>query len=105
MALLQPEKISDLETLRYIKDLIAPYNFSPSDYFIKVLAEGIATIAAAFYPKEVIVRMSDFKSNEYAALIGGAYFEKVEPNPMLGKILYEILCFYYKYYYYYCYSV
>ena len=52
--------------------------------FIHRLAEGVATIAAAFYPREVIVRMSDFKSNEYANLIGGAYFEPTEYNPMLG---------------------
>lgn len=53
-------------------------------YFIEKLAQGIATIAAAFYPKEVIVRMSDFKTNEYANLIGGAAFEPKEENPMLG---------------------
>src|SRR5687768_14089505 len=49
-----------------------------------MLAQGIATIAAAFYPKEVIVRMSDFKTNEYANLIGGQAFEPKEENPMLG---------------------
>ena len=48
------------------------------------LAEGVGTIAAAFYPKPVIVRMSDFKSNEYASLIGGRWFEPSEENPMLG---------------------
>ena len=53
-------------------------------YFIDKLAQGIATIAAAFYPKEVIVRMSDFKTNEYANLIGGKDFEPNEENPMLG---------------------
>jgi pyruvate,water dikinase len=55
-----------------------------TDYFIDQLAQGVATIAAAFYPKEVIVRMSDFKSNEYAGLIGGRYFEPEEENPMIG---------------------
>lgn len=55
-----------------------------SDYFVDKLAEGIATIAAAFYPNDVIVRTSDFKSNEYADLIGGSQFEPREDNPMLG---------------------
>lgn len=53
-------------------------------YFVDKLSQGVATIAAAFYPKEVIVRMSDFKTNEYAGLIGGSYFEPAEQNPMLG---------------------
>lgn len=53
-------------------------------YFIDKLAQGVATIAAAFYPKEVIVRMSDFKSNEYAGLLGGKFFEPKEENPMIG---------------------
>ncbi len=57
---------------------------SPRDFYINRLAEGVGTIAAAFYPKPVIVRMSDFKSNEYAALLGGADFEPHEENPMLG---------------------
>ncbi len=56
----------------------------PKEFFIRSLAEGIAKIAAAFYPKPVIVRMSDFKSNEYARLIGGLEFEPVEENPMIG---------------------
>ena len=56
----------------------------PKEYFVRKLAEGIAKIAAAFYPKPVIVRMSDFKSNEYAKLIGGGEFEPDEENPMLG---------------------
>ena len=53
-------------------------------YFIETLAHGVGTIAAAFYPKDVVVRMSDFKSNEYANLLGGKYFEPDERNPMLG---------------------
>ncbi|MGB5178558.1 MAG: phosphoenolpyruvate synthase [Gammaproteobacteria bacterium] len=57
---------------------------SPRDFYINRLAEGVGTIAAAFYPKPVIVRMSDFKSNEYAALLGGADYEPHEENPMLG---------------------
>jgi pyruvate,water dikinase len=56
----------------------------PKEFFIRSLAEGIGRIAAAFYPKPVIVRMSDFKSNEYAMLIGGQEFEPQEENPMLG---------------------
>jgi pyruvate,water dikinase len=57
---------------------------SPTDYFVAKLAEGVATIAAAFHPKPVIVRLSDFKSNEYAHLVGGQQYEPVEENPMLG---------------------
>jgi pyruvate,water dikinase len=56
----------------------------PRDFFVRRLSEGIARIAAAFYPKPVIVRMSDFKSNEYAMLVGGQEFEPTEENPMLG---------------------
>jgi pyruvate,water dikinase len=56
----------------------------PREFFVRRLAEGIARIAAAFYPNPVIVRMSDFKSNEYAMLIGGQEYEPVEENPMLG---------------------
>jgi pyruvate, water dikinase len=56
----------------------------PKEFFIRSLAEGIGRIAAAFYPKPVIVRMSDFKSNEYAMLIGGKEFEPIEENPMIG---------------------
>jgi len=61
----------------------AGYN-SPRDFYIDRLAEGVGTIAAAFYPKPVIVRLSDFKSNEYAALLGGEGFEPHEENPMIG---------------------
>ena len=56
----------------------------PKDFFVRSLAEGVGRIAAAFYPKPVIVRMSDFKSNEYAMLIGGKEFEPIEENPMIG---------------------
>jgi pyruvate,water dikinase len=56
----------------------------PKEFFVRSLSEGIGRIAAAFYPKPVIVRMSDFKSNEYAMLIGGKEFEPVEENPMIG---------------------
>lgn len=83
MALVRFDKIEDKETRDRIEELTYGYPDKPS-YFIDKLAEGIATIAAAFYPKPVIVRMSDFKSNEYANLIGGKYFEPPEHNPMLG---------------------
>lgn len=57
---------------------------SPEAFFVEKLSEGIGTIAAAFFPRPVIVRLSDFKTNEYANLLGGAFFEKSEDNPMLG---------------------
>ncbi len=66
-----------------IRDRIAGYA-SPVDFYVDKIAEGVATLAAAFYPKKVIVRMSDFKSNEYANLIGGALYEPHEENPMIG---------------------
>jgi pyruvate,water dikinase len=56
----------------------------PTDFFVEKLAEGVGTIAAAFFPKPVILRLSDFKTNEYASLLGGAGFEPKEENPMLG---------------------
>ena len=64
--------------------LVRAAHKSPSDFFIEKLSEGVGTIAAAFYPKPVVVRMSDFKSNEYASLLGGDVFEPKEDNPMLG---------------------
>jgi pyruvate,water dikinase len=81
-ALLELDKQST-DVRRMIDQMIAPYG-NPVDYFVKRLAEGIATIAAAFAPEPVIVRMSDFKSNEYANLIGGKRYEPHEENPMLG---------------------
>ncbi|GAA0819543.1 phosphoenolpyruvate synthase [Colwellia asteriadis] len=66
-----------------INDIIVGYN-SPVEFYIAKLTEGIATLAAAFYPEKVIVRMSDFKSNEYANLVGGEYYEPEEENPMIG---------------------
>ena len=73
----------DKQTARKIQDKIAGY-LDPKTFFIEKLSEGIATIAASFSPKPVIVRLSDFKSNEYANLMGGKYFEPNEENPMLG---------------------
>ena len=66
-----------------INEETAAYS-TPRDFYVDKLAEGIATLGAAFYPKPVIVRMSDFKSNEYANLIGGTHFEPEEENPMIG---------------------
>jgi pyruvate, water dikinase len=83
LALLRFDEVKDEETRKIISDLT--YNWKDkSQYFVDKLAEGIGTIAAAFYPKPVIVRLSDFKSNEYANLIGGHYFEPKEDNPMIG---------------------
>lgn len=81
-ALLEYEKLSK-EEQKYIDRLTAGYGDRRA-YFINRLAEGISMIAAAFSPKPVIVRLSDFKSNEYASLFGGARFEPKEENPMLG---------------------
>jgi pyruvate,water dikinase len=73
----------DAETRRKIDERIAGYA-SPVDFYVDRLAEGIATITAAFAPQPVIVRLSDFKSNEYANLIGGSNYEPHEENPMIG---------------------
>ncbi len=83
MALLHPERVKDQKTRKFIEQLTKQYA-SGTDFFVEKLSEGIAMIAAAFYPKPVIVRMSDFKTNEYANLIGGKSFEPTEENPMLG---------------------
>ena len=83
MALLQPEKVEDAAVKKQIDELTVGYT-DKKDFFIDSLSQGIAMIAAGFYPRPVIVRLSDFKTNEYRNLIGGAYFEPVEENPMLG---------------------
>lgn len=83
MALVHPERIDDLQVRAQLAELARGHD-SPADYFVRELAEGVATIAAAFYPKPVIVRMSDFKTNEYASLLGGRWFEPLEANPMIG---------------------
>jgi pyruvate, water dikinase len=83
MALLYPERITDARERAEIERLTAGYS-TPGDYFVERLAEGVGTIAAAFWPREVVVRLSDFKTNEYAGLLGGAAFEPEEENPMLG---------------------
>lgn len=83
LALIHPEKVVDPGIKREIHRLTGAYE-DTSRYFVDRLAEGIGRIGAAFYPKQVIVRMSDFKSNEYANLLGGKYFEPQEENPMIG---------------------
>lgn len=83
MALIHPEKVTDEAEQKQLDDLTFGYQ-DKRDYFVEKLAHGVGTIAAAFYPKPVIVRMSDFKTNEYAHLIGGSYFEPAEENPMIG---------------------
>lgn len=83
MALAHPEQIADPKTRAAI-DKLTHLFAKPADYFVRQLSEGVGTIAAAFYPKPVIVRMSDFKTNEYASLLGGKGFEPQEENPMLG---------------------
>ena len=83
MALVHREKVASRKARNDIACLVRHYA-RPADFFIEKLAEGVGTIAAAFYPRPVIVRLSDFKTNEYASLIGGAGFEPKEQNPMLG---------------------
>ncbi|MCB9362157.1 phosphoenolpyruvate synthase [Candidatus Woesearchaeota archaeon] len=83
LALLEYDKLPDKVLKEQIEKLTPGYK-DKSRYFVDKLAYGIATIAAAFYPHDVIVRMSDFKSNEYANLIGGHLYEPVEDNPMIG---------------------
>ncbi|MEH1946329.1 MAG: phosphoenolpyruvate synthase [Nostoc sp.] len=83
MALIHYESLKDEFVKAKIGDITSLYDDKPQ-YFVDKLAQGIGRIAAAFYPKPVIVRMSDFKSNEYANLLGGRQFEPHEENPMLG---------------------
>jgi pyruvate,water dikinase len=83
MALACPEKVTSKKARAEIDRLVRNY-VRPTDFFIEKLAEGVGTIAAAFYPRPVILRLSDFKTNEYASLLGGGGFEPKEENPMLG---------------------
>jgi pyruvate,water dikinase len=83
MALVKFNEIKDADTKQKIEKLTQHYP-DKQQYFVDKLSQGIACIAAAFYPKDVIVRMSDFKTNEYANLVGGVQFEPKEENPMLG---------------------
>ena len=83
MALIHPERVADEAAQREIEELTFGYN-DKKKYFVEKLAQGVGTIAAAFYPRPVVVRLSDFKSNEYASLTGGRFFELEENNPMIG---------------------
>lgn len=83
MALVDFDHLENQEEKALIESLCQDYS-DKKEYFVDKLAQSVATIAAAFYPKDVILRMSDFKSNEYANLIGGRQFEEKEENPMLG---------------------
>ncbi len=83
LALLDFDRLDDPEVKSEIARLTAGYADKPQ-FFVEKLAQGVAMIAAAFYPNDVIVRLSDFKSNEYANLIGGKQYEPTEENPMLG---------------------
>lgn len=83
LALVHFEKLTDPQVKAQLAELTSLYDDKPQ-YFVDKLAQGVALIAAAFYPKPVIVRLSDFKTNEYAHLLGGQQFEPVEDNPMIG---------------------
>ncbi len=83
MALVHPERVTKKAEREQINSLTAAYSDKKA-FFVEKLAQGIGMIAAGFYPRPVIARLSDFKSNEYRNLIGGTYFEPVEENPMLG---------------------
>ena len=82
MALRHPQKV-DEATRQKLQELTQAYE-SMEEFFVKTLSEGVATIASSVYPKPCVVRMSDFKSNEYASLLGGDVFEPSEDNPMIG---------------------
>jgi pyruvate,water dikinase len=83
LALINYNKLKDKKVKVEIDKITVGYS-DKSKFFVDKLSEGVATIAAAFYPKDVIVRLSDFKSNEYANLLGGADYEPIESNPMIG---------------------
>jgi pyruvate,water dikinase len=83
MALLHPDRIEDEDARKEILGRVRDWS-SPTEFFVDRLASGVGLIAAAFHPRPVIVRMSDFKTNEYAGLLGGAGFEPTESNPMIG---------------------
>ena len=84
MALAHLDDIKDLEIKEQIENLLGPHKKNPGQYFVERLAEGVGLIAGAFYPRPVIVRFSDFKTNEYASLLGGKQYEPIEENPMIG---------------------
>jgi pyruvate,water dikinase len=84
MALAHYDQITDISEANTIRGLLGSYGNDPEQYFIDKLSEGIGLIAGAFYPRPVIVRFSDFKTNEYSSLLGGKTFESSEENPMIG---------------------
>jgi pyruvate,water dikinase len=83
LALLHPDRVEDRQERESLRQLIGNHTDGGA-FFVDRLAQGVATLAAAFFPKDVIVRMSDFKTNEYAGLLGGQGFEPNESNPMIG---------------------
>lgn len=83
MALVHFDQLEDIEAREEISRLTAGYDHKP-DYFVEKLARGFAALCAAVHPKPAILRLSDFKTNEYAGLVGGSQFEPTEENPMLG---------------------
>jgi pyruvate,water dikinase len=83
LALLEYDQLDDAQAKQEIDQLTVGFK-DKAEFFVQKLAEGIAMLAAAFYPRDVILRVSDFKTNEYAGLIGGRKFEPVEENPMIG---------------------
>ncbi len=83
MAFVSSKKKLDAKVQAHIKKITVDYA-TPEDFFIETLAQGVGTIAAAFFPRSVLVRFSDFKSNEYRNLVGGSLFEPIEENPMMG---------------------
>ncbi|MGB5136324.1 MAG: phosphoenolpyruvate synthase [Prochlorococcaceae cyanobacterium] len=83
MALLEPERVNDAGERHAIAELTRGHS-TPGEYYVDLLAQGMGRIAAAFFPRPVILRFSDFKSNEYAKLLGGRHFEPSEENPMIG---------------------
>jgi pyruvate,water dikinase len=83
MVCADPSAITSKKILTKVHDLTRDYK-TPADFFVHKVAQGVATIAAAFYPRPVLVRFSDFKSNEYRGLLGGELFEPYEENPMMG---------------------
>ncbi|WP_336711807.1 phosphoenolpyruvate synthase [Arthrobacter sp. USHLN218] len=83
MALVHPERVADQQVAARIRELTAGFA-DPGEYFVQTLATGLGKLAAPYFPRPVIVRLSDFKTNEYAHLLGGSAFEPAEENPMLG---------------------
>lgn len=84
MALARLDEVNDTIAKEKIINLLGSYEDNPGQYFVEKLSEGVGLIAGAFYPRPVIIRFSDFKTNEYASLLGGKQFEPIEENPMIG---------------------